>query len=315
MGALSVSVVIPAYNIAPFLARSIRSVLGQTHRADEIIVVDDGSTDPTGGIAAGFGDSVRVIRQDNAGLSAARNTGIQAARGELVAFLDGDDEWMPGHLASALAVYRRHPELQWYCAAYKRRTSRRTVYTRRLPRELMASDDCVADYFAAQARLAFCWVGTTVIRRKLFDEIGLFDTAMRFAEDMDLWFRIALRHGRIGYSQALEAIWWAREGSLSALNPKTPGVMLGFARHYGQLAVRDGPEAVCRCKPLVATWLKVAIKVAFKNGQYDVLQTIARDYAEWISPELRLLCRVLPQPLLSMVAVAKNALKALRKRL
>ena len=61
-GALSVSVVIPAYNIAPFLARSIRSVLGQTHRADEIIVVDDGLTDPTGRIAAGFGDSVRVIR-------------------------------------------------------------------------------------------------------------------------------------------------------------------------------------------------------------------------------------------------------------
>ncbi|MHC5139531.1 MAG: glycosyltransferase family 2 protein, partial [Planctomycetota bacterium] len=92
---LTISAVIPAYNAAKYIARSIDSVLAQTHPVDEIVIVDDGSTDNTAAIIKDYGDKVRYIHQPNAGVSAARNTGIEAATGNWIAFLDADDEWLP----------------------------------------------------------------------------------------------------------------------------------------------------------------------------------------------------------------------------
>ena len=192
---------------------------------------------------------------------------------------------------------------------------RRTVYTRRLSAQGLGGRAYVEDFFPVQARRTFCWVGTAVLRRDLFDEVGLFDTTMRFAEDMDMWFRIALRYPQVGYCRELAAIWWAREGSLSAVNPKTPDVMLGFAERYGRLAAQAGPEAVRRCRPLVARWLATAAWVGLMNGRDDVLRTIAGQYGDWISPELRWLCRLLPRTAVRSVAAVKNTLKGLRPRL
>lgn len=171
------------------------------------------------------------------------------------------------------------------------------------------------DFFPPQARWTFCCSDTVVARRGLFDEVGLFDTAIPFAEDMDLWFRIALRHPNVGYCPEVTAVWWAREGSLSAMNPKTPHVLLHFAERYAELAGRLGPGALARCRPLVAKWLATAVKVACKNGEHDVLRTIANDYGQWVSPELRWFCRLFPKPLLRSVASAKKRLKALRLRM
>jgi glycosyltransferase involved in cell wall biosynthesis len=95
---IPVSVVIPAYNAASVLPRAIESVLGQTSRPEEVIVVDDGSTDNTAQVATQYGPSITYIRQDNAGASAARNRGIAEATGEWIAFLDSDDEWLPPKL-------------------------------------------------------------------------------------------------------------------------------------------------------------------------------------------------------------------------
>ena len=108
-----ISVVIPAYNHGRFLREAIDSVLAQTYAPLEIIVVDDGSTDDTEQIVRSYGDRVRYIRQQNAGVGAARNNGIANARGEYVAFLDSDDLWLPEKLAVQVEYMRRHPE----CAA------------------------------------------------------------------------------------------------------------------------------------------------------------------------------------------------------
>ena len=94
----SVSVIIPAYNAEPYIVRCIRSVLMQSFPVHEIIVVDDGSADLTARLAEHYGSPVRVIRQENAGVSAARNTGIHAASGNWIAFLDADDQWLPDRL-------------------------------------------------------------------------------------------------------------------------------------------------------------------------------------------------------------------------
>src|SRR5687767_7523259 len=106
-----VSVVLPTYNRAPLLGRAIRSVLGQSYTDFELIVVDDGSTDGTSGVVAGFRDKrIRYLPlARNTGAGAARNAGIRVARGKFVAFQDSDDEWLPAKLAKQMSAFERGP--------------------------------------------------------------------------------------------------------------------------------------------------------------------------------------------------------------
>ena len=106
----SVSVVIPTYQRRGLVRRAVASVLGQTFQDFELIVVDDGSTDGTGDALEGIDERIRYTRQENRGVAAARNVGIRLARGEIIAFLDSDDRWLPDHLAVLTEVLARHPE-------------------------------------------------------------------------------------------------------------------------------------------------------------------------------------------------------------
>jgi glycosyltransferase involved in cell wall biosynthesis len=107
----AVTVVVPCHDAAPFIADTIRSVLGQTRPVDEILVVDDGSSDGSAGIAESFGEPVRVVRQPNRGECAARNRGVQEARGDIIAFLDADDLWHPEKIERQLARFDAQPEV------------------------------------------------------------------------------------------------------------------------------------------------------------------------------------------------------------
>ena len=117
----TISVVIPAYNAASTLSKAIESVLNQDIQGNplELIIVDDGSTDRTSEIAAHYvrthPDRIRLIAQKNRGPAAARNAGIAAAAGELIAFLDADDQWLPGKLAAQLSVFMQLPEIALVC--------------------------------------------------------------------------------------------------------------------------------------------------------------------------------------------------------
>jgi len=104
-----VSVVITTYNQAQYIAETVLSALNQTYPHREVIVVDDGSTDGTGARLAPFRDRVVLVRQENQGVAASRNTGVRSAKGELIAFLDGDDLWEPHKLAVQVAAYQAHP--------------------------------------------------------------------------------------------------------------------------------------------------------------------------------------------------------------
>lgn len=187
------SVVIPAYNIAPFIRNAVRSALGQTLRELEVIVVDDGSTDATAAEVASIADPrLRLIRKPNGGLASARNAGIRAARGRYVGLLDGDDIWMPEKAARQTAVLERDASvtLTYSHSAYLREdgTPDGTYLLSRNP----------SPSWRQMILRNHVGNGSTAIgRREDFLAAGLFDERFRTAfEEYELWPRLMRITGR-----------------------------------------------------------------------------------------------------------------------
>ena len=186
-----VSVIIPTYNRAAYIAEAIRSVQAQTFRGVEIIVADDGSTDNTAEVIAGFGDVVTYITLPHQGLPAAtRNAGLRAARGEFVAFLDSDDLFLPNKLALQLAVFETHPEAGLVYSNghfFRDYPNQPTGYV------LDGLPTPSVDVFPELVRGNFLAPPAVLVRRVCMDTVGLFDERPDFfaVEDYDLWLRIA----------------------------------------------------------------------------------------------------------------------------
>jgi glycosyltransferase involved in cell wall biosynthesis len=189
---VSVSLVIATFNHARLLGDAIDSALAQTLSGVDIIVVDDGSTDDTPAVLERYGGRIRVLRQPNRGLAAARNTGLAAARGTYVAFLDADDVMAPAKLAEQVAVLERAPTIGWtYCDVLIE-----TVATGATVR--------ASDRFGYAARALDGWLFPELIhgnfipaiaplvRRTALDAAGGFDERLTALEDWDLWLRLAL---------------------------------------------------------------------------------------------------------------------------
>ncbi len=181
----SVSVVIPTLNCAATLPDAIASVRSQRWPDLEIIVVDDGSIDDTGRVLEELaGPELRVIRQGNAGPAAARNTGIEAARGEWIAFLDADDLWLPGKLCDQFDELHRYPSASFSYSDVLLRFpdgSHSELKCRKLELPLL---------------LELIWgnlfgTPTVLVRRDCFETVGFFDTSLRTGEDWDMWLRLA----------------------------------------------------------------------------------------------------------------------------
>lgn len=200
-----VSVIIPAYNQGHYLDQAIQSVLEQTHRNLEVIVVDDGSTDDTATVAQSFADArVRYIYQENCGLSAARNAGLRHASGEFVSFLDSDDQFLPRKLELLLANLADHPEagLAAGQAIPIDQAGQRIgeVFDKGMPSE------------SAQLLLGNpLHVGSVLVRRDWQQRAGLFDESLRSYEDWDMWLRLA----RVGCPMR----WVAQPVSLYRFHP------------------------------------------------------------------------------------------------
>jgi glycosyltransferase involved in cell wall biosynthesis len=182
-----VTVVIPTYNYAHFVTEAVDSALAQTYPAVEVIVVDDGSTDDTRAVLSRYGDRIRYIYQENGGLSAARNTGIRAAAGELVTFLDSDDAFHPRKVELHVRYMLAHPEVALLAAGAFIDPSEKWP---ELPPDPLAADPISLDSLVSKNQFG-C---TVVVWRKYFDEVGYFDENLRSVEDRDMWIRIAARH-------------------------------------------------------------------------------------------------------------------------
>ena len=199
-----VSIVIPAYNCAAFIDEALQSIYQQTYSHWEIIVVDDGSTDATSSVLAPHLKRIRYVAQENKGTAAARNAGLRRARGDLIAFLDNDDVWLPEKLQHQVGVMQAWPDCglvftdgQTFTEAGVRRES---VLSPRLDSWLRAhatGDPLVAKgcmfrklLFANEISSA----SSVMLRREFVEHAGGFDETISTADDYDLWLRVAREH-------------------------------------------------------------------------------------------------------------------------
>lgn len=190
-----VSVIVPAYNDAAFIGAAIESALAQDYPRLEVIVVDDGSTDETVSKAAGYGERVRVIEQRNSGAAVARNRGMEAARGELIAFLDADDFWLAGKIRTQVEHLQRHPDIgavysrwaEWY---WPQVADPLTVVPASSAVEPLGIDLDESGWIYPKLLLD-CSVhtSTAVLRKQVVERVGGFDGQLRKGQDYDYWLR------------------------------------------------------------------------------------------------------------------------------
>jgi glycosyltransferase involved in cell wall biosynthesis len=183
----AVSVVIPVFNGARFLAEAVDSVLAQTFADLEIIVVDDGSTDATPAVAEGFGSRLRYVRQANRGVAAARNTGLGMAAGTYVAFLDADDVWLPRKIERQIGCAEREPRLAAIGCGHFLTDERLNVREPVIPSPCDLSDLVL---FKSNGGL---FPGALFARKAEVDAVGGFDPDLFICEDLDLAIRVMER--------------------------------------------------------------------------------------------------------------------------
>jgi glycosyltransferase involved in cell wall biosynthesis len=183
-----VSVIVPTYNRRAMLCEALDSVLAQSVRAFELIVIDDGSTDGTAEYLGGLGKTTRIERIDHSGPAAARNRGVALARAPLLAFLDSDDLWAPAKLQHQLAFMRDNPA----CAISQ--TNETWIRNGRRVNPGVRHRKRAGDIFIDSLRTCLISMSSVMIRAELFRSIGGFDEIMTAAEDYDLWLRILIDH-------------------------------------------------------------------------------------------------------------------------
>jgi len=254
-----ISVVLPAFNSKRSISRAIESVLSQIFTDYEIIVIDDGSTDNTADVVKKFGSKVNYIYQEHAGVSVARNTAIAAAKGQWIAFLDSDDEWLAEKLKLQMNLLQRNPNLRWCsCNWYQ------SFYSRRVPignspkiRAALAGGDYFENYFqiATEGR---CPILTTtiIVHKDIFEQLGGFEPGRARGQDVDMWWRIAHNYPSIGYIAEPLAVRY-----LDVENPITKKHRLETIRGYNRRELVDRHLAMAEEKGSIAEFRPYASKV------------------------------------------------------
>jgi glycosyltransferase involved in cell wall biosynthesis len=193
----TLSVVIPTYNRRGTLHRCLASVYAQTAPVDEVIVVDDGSTDGTAQWLSEAFPEAKLIRQDNQGVSAARNAGIRSAHSEWIALLDSDDCWLPEKIAKQMEALRQNRS---YLICH---TEEKWIYrgkSKNVPSHYLKKGGAMFQHCLARCAIS---PSTVLIRRSLFDEVGNFDESFLICEDYELWLRITAKHPVLLVNEAL----------------------------------------------------------------------------------------------------------------
>jgi glycosyltransferase involved in cell wall biosynthesis len=263
----AVSIIMPAYNVAPYIAAAIQSALAQTYRDFELIVVDDGSKDRTADVVKAMTREdarIRLVQQANRGLAGARNTALRAARGEMFALLDSDDVWEPEFLEAQLRILEARPDIDivtgngWYLEGPRHGQLARP-YPDQRPDPVLAS--IIGDEWSVFIM--------SVMRRRVYTAIGPFDEEMRSNEDYDFWLRAAVAGFTFARNDRPLGHYRVRSDSLSASNVRMLRGILHVYRKLGpaiagrpsELAILE--QQVMRFETeLLAAEARLAIEIA-----------------------------------------------------
>lgn len=222
-----ISVIIPTYNRKELLFLAIKSVLDQTFKDFEIIVVDDDSSDGTMETIKKFNDGrLLYIRHDkNIGVSAARNTGIRASKGSLIAFLDDDDEYLPNKLELQIEMLDKNPEISLVYVGLFYMDETGKYINHYIPKNKIWRGMIQHDPIGA----------TPLVRKKCFDEVGLFDEDLPTSNDKDMWLRISDRYTFAFIKKPLYKVRFHQIRLTSNFEKKVHGLQKFYQKHYNRI--------------------------------------------------------------------------------
>jgi len=306
-----VSVIMPAYNVEPYVAEAVQSVLAQTFEDLEVVVVDDGSTDGTADTVAAIAarePRVRLVRQPNRGLAGARNTAMRMARGDLFALLDSDDLWEPEFLAEQVAMLDARPSVDivtgngWMYGGLRHGELARPCPDTRPDPDLPA--------ILGDERAVFIM---SVFRRRVYEVVGCFDETMRSNEDYDFWLRAAISACRFARNDRPLGHYRIRTDSLSASEMR---MLLGILRVYAKIRplLADHPQGLAildaQTERFDTEWHAAEARVALESADFSaarehlvLLHARRGGAALWLA---RLLARWAPGTLARMYGLRRG---------
>lgn len=213
-----ITAVIALYNKEKYIDRAIRSIQSQTKQVNEIVVVDDGSTDAGPDIVKSIYDSrIKLIYQDNQGVSLARNNAVSVASNNIIAFLDADDEWLPNHIEEILLLVKQFPSAGAYGTSYRFEFAdgrSEVPKFRNTPRHPWRG--AIQNIYRSSLGDCPFWTSAVAVRREVMLKIGGFSAGESIAEDLDLWFKIASSYS-VAWSTEITAVYH-RDITGSAMN-------------------------------------------------------------------------------------------------
>lgn len=263
-----ISVVIPLYNKEQSIASTLRTVINQTYQDFEIVIVNDGSTDHSVDEVKKIKDNrIRLIHQTNAGVSAARNQGIEEARGEYIAFLDADDEWKPEYLQTQYELTLKYPECNVFACNYEFKNTEEKV-TPTIIRKLTfeGEDGILSNYFeVASCSHPPLWTSAVMVKKNAIQTIGGFPVGIKSGEDLLTWAQLACRYS-IAYTKISQSVYNLSEGyNKKNLPPrrqdKGDPVGKGLIEIYKKYPKTPG------IRTYISHWHKMRASVAIRYGE------------------------------------------------
>lgn len=228
---IHISIVIPLYNKQNSIAATLQSVFAQTYTNYEVIVVDDGSTDDSANVAEatlrefserplGYCLEFRVFRKENGGVCSARNKGIQEAKYDYIALLDGDDQWDEHYLEEQVKLIQDFPEAKMWGINFAELSKGELI--RKLPTGLPDGyRGYVENYFQMPGRISDLYCSSSVvIRKEVFERVGYFDERIKYSEDIDMWYRIIANYSVAFYDRYMA--WYLYDAENRAMNRTRP---------------------------------------------------------------------------------------------
>ena len=273
---MKISVIIPTFNRKKTLGRAIQSVFNQSLWPFEVLIIDDGSNDGTKEWVKESFQDIKFIYQNNQGVSSARNKGIKYASGDWIAFLDSDDEWLPNKLYEQVKAIELNPEINFFHT--------NEIWIRNGVRVNQMKKHKKYGGYIFEKCLDICRVSpsSSLIKKEIFDDIGMFDESLRVCEDYDLWLRIASKYPVVFLDTPLIYKYGGHGDQLSKVNDGIESYRIQSLEKIIKSSVLSNEQEFIAVNTLVQK-MKIYAKGLEKRNKLTELQEIKKNIQYWIS--------------------------------